>query len=145
MYSSAERAESEPAHWVAPARNWVRPPPEPTGSYAILRAGLVAPMPAIQASMADAWAEEPAPAIEPDSGAATGAAAVVAAGAADEVLVVSFEAEQAESSSVSAAAEATAPERSAMFTDCPIVLTHPDVCRSRLTLRTQGNEADSVP
>jgi hypothetical protein len=102
-------------------------------------------MPAIQASMADAWAEEPAPAIEPESGTATGAAAVVTAAAEDEdVLVVSFEAEQAESSSVSAAAEATAPERSAMFTECPNVLTHPDVCRSTLTLGTQGNEADSV-
>ena len=103
---------------MAPARNWVRPPPEPTGSYAILRSGLVAAMPAIQASTADAWAEEPAPAIEPDSGAATGAADVAtAAGAAEVVAVFSFEGEQAASSSVSAAAEATAPVRRAMFTE----------------------------
>ena len=78
--------------------------------------------------------------MEPDSGATAGAADVVTAGAADVVAVFSFEGEQAESSSVSAAAEATAPERSAMFTECPNVLTHPDVCRSRLTLKPQGNE-----
>jgi len=48
--------------------------------------------------------------MEPDSGATAGAADVVTAGAADVVAVFSFEGEQAESSSVSAAAEATAPD-----------------------------------
>ena len=55
--------------------------------------------------------------MEPDSGATAGAADVVTAGAADVVAVFSFEGEQAESSSVSAAAEATAPVRRAMFTE----------------------------
>src|SRR5664279_251520 len=67
------------------------------------------------ASMATCWVEAPAPLSSPES-------VIIASEVAEVVESASFDAEQAESSSVSAAAEATAPERSAMFTDFPHVV-----------------------
>ncbi len=52
---------------MPPALNCSRPPPDPTGSYEIVRSGFWSWTPAIHASWAASWALEPAPAISPET------------------------------------------------------------------------------
>src|SRR3954454_17337750 len=89
--------------------NCSRPPPAPTGSYAIVTSGLELWNPAIQACWAATWALEPAPARLPDSDALSAAAPPppLAAG----VEVASSLSPQAAAPSASAAAIATGANR----------------------------------
>src|SRR4051794_8398389 len=95
--------------------NCSRPPPEPTGSYAIVTSGLASWNPAIHACWAASCALEPAPVRLPESSLAAGVLLLppAAAGAGSSL---SFEAPHALTPSASAATSAATNR--VVFIDC---------------------------